>query len=83
MRKRDSRSWRRGTPIDILVTDIGLPGGLNGQQLAHSARRLRPDLKVLLITGYATTTADDRMEVMTKPFSINSLGARIQAMNGS
>jgi len=39
--------------IDLLLTDIGLPGGMNGRQLADAARQQRPDLKVLFITGYA------------------------------
>ncbi len=38
-------------PVDLLITDIGLPGGINGRQLAEAARTLRPGLKVLLITG--------------------------------
>ena len=44
-----------GTRVDLLVTDVGLPGGMNGRQLADAARRERPDLKVLFITGYART----------------------------
>jgi CheY-like chemotaxis protein len=39
--------------VDLLVTDVGLPGGMNGRQLADAARTTRPDLKVLFITGYA------------------------------
>ena len=39
--------------IDLLITDVGLPGGMNGRQLADAARATRPDLKVLFITGYA------------------------------
>ena len=39
--------------IDLLVTDVGLPGGMNGRQLADAARQQRPGLKVLFITGYA------------------------------
>ena len=38
-------------PVDLLITDIGLPGGINGRQLAEAGRTLRPDLKVLFITG--------------------------------
>ena len=40
-----------------LITDVGLPGGMNGRQMADAARVSRPDLKVLFITGYAETTA--------------------------
>ena len=39
--------------IDLLVTDVGLPGGMNGRQVADAGRALRPELKVLFITGYA------------------------------
>ena len=41
------------TRIDLLVTDVGLPGGMNGRQMADAARVRRPDLKVLFVTGYA------------------------------
>jgi CheY-like chemotaxis protein len=43
--------------IDFLVTDIGLPGGANGRQVADAAWALRPDLKVLFVTGYAENAA--------------------------
>jgi CheY-like chemotaxis protein len=72
--------------IDLLVTDVGLPGGLNGRQVADAARTKRPDLKVLFITGYAENAAignghvDVGMEVMTKPFAIGSLGQKIREM---
>ena len=46
-----------GTLIDLLITDVGLPGGTNGRQLADAARQRRPDLKVLFITGYAESAA--------------------------
>jgi CheY-like chemotaxis protein len=41
-------------PIDLLITDIGLPG-LNGRQIADAGRLVRPELKVLFMTGYAET----------------------------
>lgn len=68
--------------IDLLVTDVGLPG-LNGRQLADQARTLRPDLKVLFITGYAEKAATATgflapgMEMITKPFAIDDLASRI------
>jgi signal transduction histidine kinase len=46
-----------GTHVDLLLTDVGLPGGMNGRQLADAARRQRPDLKVLFMTGYADGVA--------------------------
>jgi CheY-like chemotaxis protein len=70
--------------IDLLITDVGLPGGLNGRQVADAARLTRPNLKVLFITGYAENAAvgngrlDPGMEVITKPFSMSGLGSRIR-----
>jgi CheY-like chemotaxis protein len=69
--------------IDLLITDVGLPGGMNGRQMADAARRTRPDLKVLFITGYAENAAvgnghlERGMAVMTKPFPIEALAARV------
>ncbi|WP_163334134.1 response regulator, partial [Enterobacter bugandensis] len=64
--------------IDLLVTDIGLPG-LNGRQVAEAARLRRPDLKVLFMTGYAESAAiaqgflEPGMAMITKPFSMEVL----------
>jgi PAS domain S-box-containing protein len=70
--------------IDLLITDVGLPGGLNGRQVADAARRTRPALKVLFITGYAENAVisrgrlDNGMFVMTKPFQMEMLAERIR-----
>ncbi|MBP0492664.1 hybrid sensor histidine kinase/response regulator [Pararoseomonas indoligenes] len=72
--------------IDLLVTDVGLPGGMNGRQLADAARVLRPGLRVLFITGYAETAVigdgdlDVGMQVLTKPFAMETLASRIKAL---
>ena len=72
--------------IDLLITDVGLPGGMNGRQVADAARALRPDLKVLFITGYAETAVirdgqlDRGMGLITKPFELDTLTARIREM---
>jgi signal transduction histidine kinase len=72
--------------IDLLITDVGLPGGLNGRQVADAARRTRPELKVLFITGYAENAGigngllERGMEVITKPFAMASLGAKIREL---
>jgi PAS domain S-box-containing protein len=69
--------------IDLLVTDVGLPG-LNGRQLADHARLLRPDLRVMFITGYAEKAAmssgflEPGMEMITKPFAVDDLASRIR-----
>ena len=71
--------------IDLLVTDVGLPG-LNGRQLADQGRGLRPDLKVLFITGYAENASfgggqlDADMQMITKPFAVEAFAARIKEM---
>ena len=70
--------------IDLLVTDVGLPGGMNGRQMADAARERRPDLKVLFITGYAENAVLGNghlrpgMQVLTKPFVLETLAARIK-----
>ncbi|MGU3665403.1 CHASE domain-containing protein [Methylobacterium sp. A49B] len=72
--------------VDLLVTDVGLPGGMNGRQLADAARVGRPHLKVLFITGYAEAAVlgdgdlEPGMEVLTKPFAVDVLAARIREM---
>ena len=70
--------------IDLLITDVGLPGGMNGRQLADAGRALRPGLKVLFITGYAENAVvgnghlEPGMHVMTKPFEMDVLASRIR-----
>jgi PAS domain S-box-containing protein len=72
--------------IDLLVTDVGLTGNMNGRQLADAARTRRPDLKVLFITGYAEAAVigngqlEPGMQVLTKPFSMETLATRIHDM---
>lgn len=71
--------------IDLLLSDVGLPGGMNGRQLADAARVLRPELKVLFMTGYAAGAVRDAllspgMDVLTKPFSINALCGKVAQM---
>ncbi len=72
--------------IDLLITDVGLPGGMNGRQLANAARAARPGLKVLFITGYAENAAvgnghlDPGMQVLTKPFAMEALRNKIREM---
>ena len=69
--------------IDLLISDVGLPG-LNGRQLADSARRLRPGLKVIFMTGYAEVAAsahgflEPGMALITKPFAMAELAVKIR-----
>ncbi len=75
---------RSSARIDLLVSDVGLPNGMNGRQLADAARELRPGLKVLFITGYAENALlsqghlADGMQVMTKPFTMEDLAGRLR-----
>lgn len=75
--------------INLLVTDVGLPGGLNGRQVADEARRRKPGLGVLFVTGYADSVVlqDDACEpgidVLTKPFPIEALQNRAAALLGN
>lgn len=72
--------------IGLLITDVGLPGGMNGRQVADAARQLQPGLKVLFVTGYAENAAisgghlDPGMAVVTKPFVMAELAHKITEM---
>jgi CheY-like chemotaxis protein len=72
--------------IDLLVSDVGMPGGMNGRQLADAARQVRPDLKVLFITGYAEKAVvgngflAPNMHVIIKPFTMEALASRIKEL---
>ena len=74
------------TRIDLLITDVGLPGGMNGRQVADAARVARPNLKVLFITGYAENAVignghlEAGMHVITKPFVMDALANKVREM---
>ncbi|AEO49576.1 PAS/PAC sensor hybrid histidine kinase [Rhodospirillum rubrum F11] len=69
--------------VALMFTDIGLPGGMDGRQLAELARRNRPDLAVVLTTGYARDALNGnvplapRMALLTKPFSFTALALKV------
>ncbi|MBU2349914.1 MAG: PAS domain S-box protein [Alphaproteobacteria bacterium] len=77
---------RSDARIDLLVSDVGLPGGMNGRQVADAARVARPGLRVLFMTGYAENAAvgngllDPGMEVLTKPFVMADLANKVREM---
>jgi len=77
-----------GQRIDLLISDVGLPG-MNGRQLAEVGRQIRPDLRVLFITGYAEHAAvrggflDPGMQMITKPFTFDLLTAKVREMIGA
>jgi CheY-like chemotaxis protein len=72
--------------IRVLFTDVGLPGGMNGRQLADAALRLRPDLRVLFTTGYARGAIvhdgrlDPCVELISKPFTAAALATKIREL---
>ena len=72
--------------IRLLFTDVGLPGGMNGRQLADAALRLRPDLRVLFTTGYAQGAIvhhgllDPGIALISKPFTAAALAAKVRKL---
>lgn len=72
--------------VDLLITDVGLPGGMNGRQLAEAGRAVRPGLKVLFITGYAENAVinhghlEPGMHALSKPFAMETLASRIRGL---
>lgn len=76
---------RTDPDIDVLFSDVVMPGGMNGAQLAVEARRLRPGLKVLLTSGYTATAPDDlpdQMEVLPKPYRRDDLASMLRLVIG-
>jgi CheY-like chemotaxis protein len=77
---------RSAARIDLLITDIGLPGGMDGGQVAEEARKLRPAIRVLFITGFAEKAVlshghiEAGMSVLTKPFAMEALASRVKAL---
>jgi PAS domain S-box-containing protein len=78
------RLLERQTRVDLLFSDVVLPGGMTGAQVAAEARALRPDLKVLFTTGYARNAIihhgrlDKGVQLLTKPFSHGDLAAKVR-----
>jgi CheY-like chemotaxis protein len=76
----------RNAAIDVLFTDVVMPGGMNGRQLADEAIKRRPGLKVLFTTGYTANAIvhhgrlDVDVELLSKPFTYEALGRKIRAL---
>ncbi len=73
-------------PVDILLSDVIMPGGMNGLDLAKAARKRRPDIRVLFVSGYdrmviaQATRYDDSLKLLNKPFSLTDLARELQAL---
>jgi two-component system NtrC family sensor kinase len=81
--------FRQHPDISLLFTDVVLPGGMNGRQIAEEAWKLRPGLKVLFATGYTRDAIihegrlDADVELLTKPFTPETLGRKVrQVLDG-
>jgi PAS domain S-box-containing protein len=78
------RLLERQSRVDLLFTDVVLPGGMTGAQVASQVRALRPEMKILFTTGYARNAIihqgrlDKGVELITKPFSFSDLAAKIR-----
>lgn len=72
--------------VALLVTDVGLPKGMNGRQVADAGRLINPSLRVLFVTGYAENAVLSHghlptgMQVLTKPFQLDVFGQRVQTL---
>jgi CheY-like chemotaxis protein len=78
------RLLERQSPVDLLFSDVVLPGGMTGAQVAAQAKAIRPEIKVLFTTGYARNAIvhhgrlDKGVELITKPFTYADLAAKIR-----
>jgi len=85
-RNAEEALWRLGdlARVDLLFTDVGLPGGTNGRELAEAAGAARPGLKVLFTTGYASRavvrdgTLDPGIDMIGKPFTLKEIAQKIR-----
>ncbi|WP_428485555.1 ATP-binding protein [Rhodopila sp.] len=73
---------RKSDQVDLLFTDIVMPGGINGVQLTNEAKRLRPGLRVVLTSGYSGTAGADpprNVPLLIKPYSRDQLLRQLQS----
>jgi DNA-binding LytR/AlgR family response regulator len=83
---KDALELLDGTHVDVLFTDIELPGGMNGTELAEAAHELDPNIKVLFTTGYAREAVlhdrwlEEKVPWLLKPYSHQELGCELKAL---
>ena len=73
------RLLQTGTHFDILVSDVRLPGGMDGVQLGEAARRMRPTLPIVLISGYSEGRTMSGVPLVDKPFEFGTLLGHVNA----
>jgi CheY-like chemotaxis protein len=73
------RLMQSGPRVDLLITDIGLPGGMDGNQVVGAMRQLMPVLAVIMISGYAGGPTAPDTELLRKPFLVSDLAERVKA----
>jgi CheY-like chemotaxis protein len=72
--------------IAVLFTDVMLPGGMTGLELADAARRLRPELRVLFTSGYSedlnvrSAHASSELPILAKPYRKHALASYLEAI---
>jgi CheY-like chemotaxis protein len=73
---------KRGEPIDLLFTDLVMPHGISGAELAQQARQIRPELKILLGSGYSgiSAAAAADLPILGKPYRQAELAAKLRAV---
>jgi CheY-like chemotaxis protein len=73
---------RRDQRIDVLFSDVVMPGGMNGIELSAAARQIRPDLRVLLTSGFTGQERQPDAELLSKPYDQAQLALRLRAVLG-
>lgn len=76
-----------GAPLDLLFTDIVMPGGMSGYDLAREARRARPDMRILFTSGFPGAVFPDTLEhdpktMLSKPYRMQELASRLAEIFG-